>query len=103
MGSIPVRITDSSLGSMVFIYVIRSQIDGRFYVGMTTDVENRLREHNNGKTRSTKGFRPWSLVFVETFGSRKEARTREVFLKGGSGKEAIKRYWEEAQRLNSAF
>ncbi|MFZ6012987.1 MAG: GIY-YIG nuclease family protein [Bacteroidota bacterium] len=78
---------------MFYVYVIRSTIDGRFYVGMTADVENRLSEHNGGRTKSTKGFRPWVLVFVEEFPSRVEARKREKYLKGGSGKEYIKRYW----------
>jgi putative endonuclease len=78
---------------MMYVYVIRSLNDGRFYVGMTSDVENRLSEHNSGKTKSTKAFAPWALVFVETFPGRTEARKREKYLKGGSGKEYIKRYW----------
>jgi putative endonuclease len=78
---------------MFYVYVIRSEKDGRFYVGMCTDLERRLREHNAGKTFSTKGYRPWALVFVEEYGSRTEARNREKFLKGGSGKELIKKKW----------
>ena len=68
-------------------------MDGRFYVGMCMDVKRRLREHNSGKTFSTKGYRPWMLFFVETYQTREEARKREKFLKGGSGKEFIKRKW----------
>ena len=78
---------------MFYVYVIRSERDGRFYVGMCTDLERRLREHNAGKTFSTKGYLPWTLVFVEEYGSRTEARNREKFLKGGSGKELIKKKW----------
>ncbi len=78
---------------MHFVYVLKSSKDGRFYVGMTTNVEKRVAEHNDGRTKSTKGFIPWELFFVEKFSTRVEARSREKYLKGGSGKEYIKRLW----------
>ncbi len=76
---------------MHYVYVIRSLKDGRFYVGMSTNVKNRITEHNSGKTKSTKGFIPWELIFVEEYLTRIDARKREKFLKQGSGKEYIKR------------
>jgi putative endonuclease len=78
---------------MFYVYVIRSEIDGRFYVGMCSDLERRIREHNVGKTFSTKAYRPWELFFFEKYLTRVQARSREKFLKGGSGKEFIKRKW----------
>ncbi|TDI73516.1 MAG: hypothetical protein E2O87_05090 [Bacteroidetes bacterium] len=35
---------------MICVYVIRSKKDGRFYVGMTQNVEKRILEHNSGRT-----------------------------------------------------
>ena len=82
---------------MFFVYVIVSKISGlRFYVGMTENFNNRLKEHNTGKTKSTKGYIPWELFFYETFNSRKEAREREKYLKSGSGKEKIKNKWSRS-------
>ena len=78
---------------MFFVYVIRSEKDGRFYVGLTSDVEQRVIQHNKGMTFSTKGFRPWKLFFFEEFETREEARKREVYLKSGVGKEYIKTKW----------
>ena len=78
---------------MFFVYVIRSEKDGRFYVGMTKNVEQRLEQHNKGMTFSTKGYRPWKLFFFETFQTRVEARNREKYLKTGIGKEYIKAKW----------
>ncbi|MFN5421864.1 MAG: GIY-YIG nuclease family protein [bacterium] len=75
---------------MICVYVIRSEKDGRYYVGMTKDLERRFQEHESGKTKSTKGFRPWKLIFTESFSSYAEARQREKYLKSGSGKEFIK-------------
>lgn len=63
---------------------------------MTENVEKRLTEHNSGQTKSTKGFIPWDLFFFETFETRKDAREREKYLKGGSGKEKIKMKWSRS-------
>lgn len=81
---------------MFFVYVLVSHSkELRFYVGMSENPEQRLLEHNSGKTKSTKGFRPWQIFFLEKFSTRGEARDREKFLKAGSGKEKIKRMWSE--------
>ncbi|MBS9524416.1 GIY-YIG nuclease family protein [Litoribacter ruber] len=75
---------------MFFVYAIKSKVDGRIYVGFSTDPVKRLKEHNAGKTKSTKGFRPWEIIYQETAKTRTEARAREIFLKSGSGKEFLK-------------
>lgn len=77
---------------MFFVYVIRSKRNGRFYVGISVNVEKRLKEHNSKKTRSTSGYIPWELCFFESFDTRIEARKREIYLKSGVGKEYIKNY-----------
>ena len=76
-----------------YVYVMRSEIDGRFYVGMSENVENRIKQHNSGMTFSTKGYRPWKIIFVEEFETRLLARAREKYLKSGIGKEFIKNKW----------
>ena len=77
----------------IYIYVIRSEKDGRDYVGMTIDLARRLKEHNSGKTRSTRFYVPWNLVHYEVFDNREEARNREKYLKSGYGKKWIKNRW----------
>ena len=78
---------------MFFIYVLSSEKNGYFYVGMTQDVSLRLKQHNAGKTQSTKAYRPWVLFFSESYETRDLARKREVYLKSGVGKEYIKKIW----------
>ena len=73
-----------------FVYAIQSEKDGRIYVGLTKHVEERLKQHNAGKSRSTKGYRPWKLFYSEKIGARADARKREKYLKSGSGKEILK-------------
>lgn len=74
---------------MFFVYVIKSKVDGRLYKGMTDNLERRVKEHNSGKMKSTKGYVPWYLVYSEVFDSREEARLREVFLKSRIGREFL--------------
>ena len=76
---------------MYKVYVIKSEIDSRLYVGFTENIERRLKEHNSGKTRSTKGYILWVLVYTEEIIERPAARMREKYLKSGSGKEYLKR------------
>ncbi len=75
---------------MIQVYVLRSLVNGDLYVGITKDIQNRLKEHNNGKSRYTKGLRPWKLVYTEVKQNYAEARIREKKLKSGFGKEFLK-------------
>ena len=71
---------------MFFVYVIKSRIDGRLYKGLTSDLERRILEHNRGRTRSTKSYMPWDLVYFEKYASRLAAREREKYFKSGAGR-----------------
>jgi len=44
------------------VYVLHSTSFGRKYVGMTSDVDRRLKQHNAGETKSTKPYLPWRVV-----------------------------------------
>jgi len=48
-----------------YLYILRSLGDDRIYVGVTNNVERRLKEHNAGRARGTKPWRPWELVYTE--------------------------------------
>ena len=74
---------------MYYVYVLESVVDKRLYKGHTQDVEKRLKEHNSGKVKSTKGYKPWELKYIETFETRKEAVKREKYLKTGIGREFL--------------
>ncbi|MDO1501501.1 GIY-YIG nuclease family protein [Winogradskyella maritima] len=73
-----------------YAYVLKSECDGRLYKGHTSRLEERVVEHNAGKTKSTKGFRPWKLVYFEVFSTEKEALEREKYFKSGSGREFLR-------------
>lgn len=60
------------------------------YVGMTDNIERRIREHKNGKTRSTKNRGDFYVEIMEECEDRKSARKREKYWKSGCGKEKLK-------------
>lgn len=71
---------------MFYIYVIKSTTRQYIYKGMTHDVQRRLLEHNNGLNRTTKPYRPFAVVLVEEFNSKRAAAAREKYLKTGFGR-----------------
>ncbi len=71
---------------MVYIYVLRSLKSKIYYVGMTKDVKTRIKEHNTGKTKFTKGHRPWELIYSEKANDFEEGWVREKYLKSTTGK-----------------
>ena len=73
-----------------FIYAIKSQKDGRIYVGISNNPPRRLYEHNLGNVFSTKGYRPWKLIYKEKAEGRVKARVREKYFKSGCGKAYLK-------------
>lgn len=72
-----------------YVYVLKSTVVERHYVGFTTNVKKRLRQHNAGKTISTKPYRPYKLLFYEEFDTKEAALEREKFLKSGMGRTFI--------------
>jgi putative endonuclease len=76
--------------AMIYLYVIKSESNGELYVGICKNVQVRVKEHNAGKNRYTKGLRPWCVVHVEEYSDWSSARVREKYYKSGSGKEHLK-------------
>jgi putative endonuclease len=66
---------------MYHLYIIKSQTANWHYIGSTDDTVKRLKEHNAGKTKSTRGYKPFKLVYTESFPDRTSARKREIYLK----------------------
>jgi putative endonuclease len=72
-----------------FVYILWSIRSKRTYVGQTEDIDNRLQRHNAGYIRSTKAYRPWTLVHKELYLTRSEAMKRETWLKSSIGRKWI--------------
>ena len=67
---------------MWFFYILQSLTKpDYFYKGSTSNLENRLAEHNTGETASNKPYRPFRIVYYEAYVSEKTARDRESAVK----------------------
>ncbi|MGN6493533.1 MAG: GIY-YIG nuclease family protein [Agriterribacter sp.] len=75
---------------MITVYAIASGINGCIYVGIAKDADKRLVEHNAGKSKFTKGHKPWRIIYRELQTDWESARKREKYLKSGIGKEYLK-------------
>jgi putative endonuclease len=75
---------------MFFVYVLNSLNRNYIYVGMTSDLERRVSDHNSGYNKTTKPYMPFDIVLVEEYSTRILARQREKYLKSGIGKEYLK-------------
>lgn len=75
---------------MYFTYILRSKIHGRHYYGHSADLTERLKAHNSGKVRGTKGYRPWEVIYYEEYPTKSEAYQREMYFKSIDGHNFLK-------------
>ena len=69
-----------------FVYILKSQKDPeRYYIGVTQNLKQRLKEHNAGIVGYSKRYIPWELETYIAFKSQKLAGLFEKYLKSGSG------------------
>ncbi len=72
------------------VYVLSDE-SGSFYKGMTNNIVRRMKEHNRGKTQTTRKMSKLKLIYLEKYESLKEAREREKYLKTAAGRRFIKK------------
>ena len=90
-----VVLCEEGLFPMFFVYRIhRLKYSNRNYVGYSTDLKQRITDHNAVKNRFTPPSRPWKLVFYAAFETEESAHDFDRYLKTASGKAfGSKRLW----------
>ncbi|MGD6851613.1 MAG: GIY-YIG nuclease family protein [Candidatus Bathyarchaeia archaeon] len=64
-----------------YVYILQC-VDGTYYTGYTKDLDERTKQHENGKgAKYTKSHRPQRVAYVELFGTRSAAMKRERQIK----------------------
>jgi len=81
---------------MFYVYLLRSETHpDETYIGFTTDLRARRRQHNSGKSEHTEKFIPWRLVSYVAFSEKSRAERFERYLKRSSGRAFAKRHlWD---------
>lgn len=87
--------SEISIAIMHYVYLLQSEINNQLYIGYTTNVKQRILEHNRGDNSSTKAFKPWKLIFAEIYIEETDAKRREKYLKTNQGSRLLKRMLKE--------
>ena len=66
---------------MYYVYIIKSTVNSTIYCGYSSDLKQRIEDHNAGKSKYTSKFKPWKLVYYEAYTLRSDAIIRERKLK----------------------
>lgn len=70
---------------MRYVYILQSQRDGTFYIGITDNLKIRLSEHNRNNSKYTSSKSPYRLVWYCAYLNEGKAREFELYLKSSSG------------------
>jgi len=75
---------------MFYVYVLYDET--KFYIGYSEDLEQRTKDHKQGKVHKTKRYdvKKLELIYTEMFISEKDARRRERYLKTTKGRKGLK-------------
>ncbi len=75
---------------MFTVYILYSENHNKIYIGYTSNIEQRLLSHNELGTKGyTLRYRPWKLIYTESFLLKSDAMKREKQLKSAKGREFI--------------
>lgn len=76
---------------MCYVYIIQCD-EGKRYIGFSSNLAKRLIDHNEGKSKWTKRYKNWKIIYFKKFKNISEARKWENYLKrqkGGNGLDEI--------------
>ncbi len=74
---------------MFYIYILYSEKTGKYYIGSTANLQDRLIRHNSGRSKATKSGMPWKLEWIEEYTTRSEAIRRQYEIKAWKSHERI--------------
>lgn len=73
-----------------YVYILKSEKDGKCYTGYTNNLKLRFEMHQKGKVESTKDRLPLKLIYCEACLNQQDATHREKYLKSYHGKMFIR-------------
>ncbi len=75
-----------------FVYIAKSKVSDKYYIGCTSSLESRGKHHNGSdKRRFVYKYRPWEILMWREFNNQTEAYQYEKLIKSYKGGNAFKR------------
>jgi putative endonuclease len=74
---------------MHYVYLLKSKNNNFVYTGFSSDLRKRFIEHNLGKVKSTKFYKPFDLIYYEAYNNKTSALKRELEIKNNSQQKEI--------------
>lgn len=87
--------TSQEVMKFFYVYVLKSLNKNFMYVGFTSNLKRRFKEHNSGLEFSTKHYIPFDLIHYEAYRNEKDAKRREIYFKTTKGKTTLKTMLKE--------
>jgi putative endonuclease len=78
-----------------YVYVLKSLNKKFVYVGYSENLQQRVTQHNNGESKSTKSYRPLTLIHYEAYRNIEDAKRREQYLKTTKGRTTLRSMLKE--------
>ena len=79
---------------MFYVYSLQSiNFSDHKYIGFSKNIEQRLQEHNSGKSIFTSKYKPWKLIGYFAFDEEIKARCFEKYLKTNAGRIFLKKHF----------
>jgi putative endonuclease len=72
-----------------YVYILRNLEKNFIYIGYSEDLKQRVTSHNKGENKSTKSYVPLDLIHYEAYKNMKDAKRRELYLKGNRGRTTL--------------
>ncbi len=71
------------------VYILFCPLKDKFYIGFTSDLENRITRHNQKSKGFTGTTNDWEIVYSESYSTKFEAMTREKQIKSWKSRSKI--------------
>ena len=76
---------------MYYVYILLNETKTRTYVEVSADVNKRLEDHNAGRVKSSRPYRPYKIINIESFATLSEAKQKEIFYKSATGRRRLRK------------
>ena len=70
---------------MYYVYILKSIITNEKYIGYTTNLKERIKQHNSGQSEFTSHRGPYKIAWYSAFIEKRKALAFEKYLKSSSG------------------